>query len=418
MNNAGAVTFGEGSSYTSGGINDCNSILGLVAEGGPELIPVHNPVGNYLLVGKPKENKYQVHVVVSNNLAGDGTEDTRIIVAEPVRFGTFCAPIGRVAGSGLNPFSGNLTIKTAIAATAPAVSGMSYVRRYYDMTPAIPSETATATVTLFYSQQDFDDYNAQNAAALALPAGPDDAVGKGNLRITQHHGNSATGLPGSYSGWTGAGPAVVLLTPVSVSWNEVRERWEVAVSITGFSGFFAHGNTGMPLPVTLISFDARRTNGAANRLDWSTGREDEGAVFEVMRSRDGSSFQTIGTVNGNGPNSQYTFFDEAPNQGLNHYRLRMTDHTETVSFSKLVSVKHMQGAGAVIISPVPAKNEVTITNTNLTLNGQVAAVWDQQGRRVAQFKLAGRQQLYIGDWAGGIYYFRLPDGTVLKLVKE
>lgn len=96
----------------------------------------------------------------------------------------------------------------------------------------------------------------------------------------------------------------------------------------------------------------------------------------------------------------------------------MTDHTETVSFSKLVSVKHMQGAGAVIISPVPAKNEVTITNTNLTLNGQVAAVWDQQGRRVAQFKLAGRQQLYIGDWAGGIYYFRLPDGTVLKLVKE
>lgn len=312
MNNAGAVTFGEGSSYTSGGINDCNSILGLVAEGGPELIPVHNPVGNYLLVGKPKENKYQVHVVVSNNLAGDGTEDTRIIVAEPVRFGTFCAPIGRVAGSGLNPFSGNLTIKTAIAATAPAVSGMSYVRRYYDMTPAIPSETATATVTLFYSQQDFDDYNAQNAAALALPAGPDDAVGKGNLRITQHHGNSATGLPGSYSGWTGAGPAVVLLTPVSVSWNEVRERWEVAVSITGFSGFFAHGNTGMPLPVTLISFDARRTNGAANRLDWSTGREDEGAVFEVMRSRDGSSFQTIGTVNGNGPNSQYTFLMKRP----------------------------------------------------------------------------------------------------------
>lgn len=415
--NAGAIAFGEGISYTSGFINDCNSILGEVTDAGYSLMPVYNPTEKYLLVGKPAEKKVAIHRVVSNSLAGNAAQDNRAVAAEPVRFGTLCAPIARIAAAGDNPVSGTVNARVFVAPVTPQLYGMHYVRRHYDITPETNPETATANVTLFFTQQDFDFYNAAVSSTLHLPTDPAEETGKANIRITQHHGTSETGLPGSYTGWTGEDP-IVLLTPTDVTWNATRQRWEVTVPVTGFSGFFAHGNNGTALPVKLMGFTAQRTATPANMLQWLTATEDDGAAFAVTRSSDGRLFETIGYVSGKGSNSRYTFYDEHPVNGLNHYRLRITDYSGEVAYSRVVTLSNTKNVGAVRIAPVPAGKELRIQNTNAALNGHIAIVFDVQGREVARFALLASQTLDISHWPIGIYSLHLPDGSVQKLVKQ
>src|SRR6185436_3010675 len=79
-------------------------------------------------------------------------------------------------------------------------NGNAYVQRHYDIEPVNNPATATATVTLYFTQQDFDNFNAFPGHGLDLPHNPTDVANKANLRVYQYHGFSTTSLPGSYSG--------------------------------------------------------------------------------------------------------------------------------------------------------------------------------------------------------------------------
>ena len=105
------------------------------------------------------------------------------------------ALIATVTGSGANPINGNSTAKVWVEGTQPA----SYVKRHYEITPASNAATATGTVTLYFTQQEFTDYNALNI--IKLPADAADLDNnKLNLRIEKRSGTSSngSGLPESY----------------------------------------------------------------------------------------------------------------------------------------------------------------------------------------------------------------------------
>ncbi|MBL7818212.1 MAG: T9SS type A sorting domain-containing protein [Saprospiraceae bacterium] len=91
------------------------------------------------------------------------------------------------------------------------------------------------------------------------------------------------------------------------------------------------------LPVELIRFDAH-TEGGTTHLAWTTGEEKNNKGFQIERSRDGRTFQKIGTVNAIGKAGNYTFTDANPIRGTNYYRLRQIDHEGTETLSKVVSV--------------------------------------------------------------------------------
>jgi hypothetical protein len=95
---------------------------------------------------------------------------------------------------------------------------------------------ATATVTLYFQQQDFDNFNAAPSHGPALPTGPADSAGIANLRIYQFHGTSSSHLPGAYNGGS-----AVNIDPVdkNIVWDALAQLWKVSFDVKGFSGFFA-----------------------------------------------------------------------------------------------------------------------------------------------------------------------------------
>ena len=295
------------------------------------------------------------------------------------------------------------------------------MRRHYDISPADNPNIATARITLYFSQSDFEDYNTVRGTLPPLPLNAADAAGyKSNVQITQEHGLSATGLPGSYSGWTGTGPAKVLIVPSSVSWNATASRWEVTFPVTGFSGFFLHTGSSAPLPLKLLAFGAQQAGEARNRIEWQTADEEPATRFSVERSGDGKTFSTLGTVAGqDGKGNAYQLYDEAPLLGNNYYRLQITA-LGNIDYSQTVIVKNeaTKEAGQVTAAPVPATDRIVISCTDRSLQGREAVVLDVQGHLMARFVLAEASVLNVEQWPAGVYLLCMPNGSSLKLVKQ
>lgn len=144
-----------------------------------------------------------------------------------------------VTPSGNNPVSGIIVNHLTIDPSVQTLNGSPYVQRHYDIQPDNQPATATATVTLYYTQADFDAFNAYAGHGADLPQGPNDAAGIANLRIYQYHGFSATDIPGTYSGMG----LVIDPADSNIVWNAADQWWEVTFTVTGFSGFFASNNS-------------------------------------------------------------------------------------------------------------------------------------------------------------------------------
>jgi hypothetical protein len=112
-----------------------------------------------------------------------------------------------------------------------------------------------------------------------------------------------------------------------------------------------------PLPVTLTSFTATAAPNRSVHLGWTTASELNNKLFEVQRSHDGHSFETIGRVAGHGnllqPTS-YSFTDSAPGAVATHYyRLRQVDLDGTATFSAVQTVTLAPGASALLLTAAP-----------------------------------------------------------------
>lgn len=96
-----------------------------------------------------------------------------------------------------------------------------------------------------------------------------------------------------------------------------------------------------PLPITLLSFTASRTNDQV-ALWWTTASEINNAFFCLERSTDALTAQPIGWVAGAGYSTQtlhYSFLDRSPPQHRCYYRLRQVDHDGREQFSHWIVVE-------------------------------------------------------------------------------
>lgn len=141
-----------------------------------------------------------------------------------------------------------------------------------------------------------------------------------------------------------------------------------------------------PLPVTLVSFTASvKENGIA--LDWATASEYNNDYFEVQRSEDGVTFETIGRVEGNGTSQirhDYQLMDAEPLIGTNYYRLKQVDIDGAFEYSNVVSANFAQIAESMIsVFPNPTQKAREI---NLEMKGFAS----QQEVNVQMIDLMGK----------------------------
>lgn len=144
----------------------------------------------------------------------------------------------------------------------------------------------------------------------------------------------------------------------------------VEFSVTEFSDFYLHGSeSGVTLPVELISFTAKAVNDDFIRLDFSTATEINNDGFEIHRSVDGENFEVIGWVEGNGNTTEvqtYSYKDtEVQSSVMYYYRLKQVDYDGVFEYSDVRSARIGDSKGLsnnwdFIIFPNPATGIVNI----------------------------------------------------------
>lgn len=320
--------------------------------------------------------------------------------------------VAAIQSGGSYTLSGQTTASVWIEATQPSAPGGVFVKRHYEINPVTNTTTATAKLTLYFTQQEFNDFNA--VSAVDLPTNPGDASGIVNLLIEKRPGvsSNATGLPGTYTGT----PTTINPLDADIIWNSTANRWEVSFDVTGFSGFFVKTQLAI-LPLRLLSFTATAISGS-NKLHWQTTNEVNTKEFEIEKSSDGISFYPIDlkAAIGSG-NNQYQFNDFSINSGKTFYRLKMIDNDGLYSYSPIVKVDNTQTI-TISISPNPANDFLRIYTGDISLLNTVVKVTDAGGRLVIQTSITSLpHSLNIEKLPQGLYQLHFTNGTIIKMMK-
>lgn len=158
-----------------------------------------------------------------------------------------------------------------------------------------------------------------------------------------------------------------------------------------------------PLAVHLVSFDARKA-GTTAVLNWLTVTDEQLDGFEIERSVNGITFESIGAVPGKAVSQgsqTYAFIDSKPLNGVNYYRLKYLSSQGATSYSPIRSLLFGDTGYVVNIWPNPVSNslflnvhttdETPVAVTILNSSGQLvfARQWqsgfNQEGIDVSAF---------------------------------
>ena len=289
-----------------------------------------------------------------------------------------------VTPAGANPVTGIIINRVTIDPSVQAYNGVPYVQRHYDIEPQTNPSLATATVTLFFSQQDFDNFNAFPLNGANLPSSPGDDQGKAALRIYQYHGFSSTGLPGDYQG----NATEINPDDTAIIWNANPQWWEVSFNVTGFSGFFIGNERNSVLPLKLLSFIVKKESDK-NLLQWVTSDETNMKYFEIQRSSNGIFYDSIGVVNVLNRNTSlqnYVYSDLSGTGGVYYYRLKMVDITNHGVYSNVVFVGSAGTTASLKVYPNPIESEAIVEHP-LTHTEARLQIIDLKGAVIKTFKI-------------------------------
>ncbi|HMU09764.1 MAG TPA: T9SS type A sorting domain-containing protein [Ferruginibacter sp.] len=349
----------------------------------------------------------------------------------------FCNLIAKVVPSGAAPVTGMINSCVIIDGSVQVFNVEPYVQRHFDIEPVTNPNNATATITLYFKDQEFVDFNTNRSGFPALPTlagGGNSDPARANLKVTQYHGvpvfphNSGNPSPGFYSVNGGAG---VLIVPTSVNYNSGFGYWEVTFPITGFSGFYVHTNIHFPLPIKLEYFRGHRLQGK-HVLNWKVNcNTNPGATLDLERSADARNFSGIYSVVTDAARCLHPFdhTDSMPLPGINYYRLKMKAADGRVSYSNVLSFVNGTGDLEIIrISPNPVTDGRFVLELSSTKASAIdIAVIDMQGRtlhRRAGFVTAGMNRIPVNadNLASGSYAVSVKTASAvsvtLRFVKE
>lgn len=161
----------------------------------------------------------------------------------------------------------------------------------------------------------------------------------------------------------------------------------------------------VPLSINLISFDAFFSpEKKAAVIRWQVASDEQNESFEIERSADGRNFRKIGAVAFEKGLSSYTFEDFGP-LPENYYRLKITEASGGIRYSKTAYVKSGVRNANVVLYPSPTNGK------DITAAGDIAGinVINSMGQDVGAKVNYGKGYAIIAtsSLSKGIYFIRV-----------
>ncbi|MFN4971822.1 MAG: PKD domain-containing protein [Bacteroidota bacterium] len=182
------------------------------------------------------------------------------------------------------------------------------------------------------------------------------------------------------------------------------------------------GPANNPLPVTLLSFTAKRLSDDDVKLNWLTSDEKDFSHYEIQRKLNWSDdFAPIKSIDAthNLHLNRYEFNDVNTNKGLSYYRLKMIDMDGSYTYSNTLAVsgKTHEEALKHILVPV---NGYAGKSFKLHSSGENAenidvTIVSNTGQQVWQGKLQSQGIVNLSALSSGVYFVRmkLNDGSFI-----
>ncbi|WP_221390890.1 T9SS type A sorting domain-containing protein [Dyadobacter sp. NIV53] len=180
------------------------------------------------------------------------------------------------------------------------------------------------------------------------------------------------------------------------------ETLRVAADVSYLSNNF--GLTTTPLPVTLISFEARLAEGKVN-LTWKTASEKDFSHYELQRSHNSKDFVELVKIEGNSAGN-YNYSDQNPITGTGYYRLKMVDNDGSFAYSRIRSVQNEENLRTVLF-PNPVSDKLTIETADWTSVTGVELI-NSLGQTIREMKGSTLQNnLSMVSVNPGVYMIRI-----------
>ncbi|HSN62318.1 MAG TPA: T9SS type A sorting domain-containing protein, partial [Ferruginibacter sp.] len=304
---------------------------------------------------------------------------------------TDCQLICTITSTGMAALHNGILAKIAIDPLMTTFN-KPYVLRYYDINPSENVSTATAAITLYFLQPDFDAFNLAKGVYPSMPIDATDAANyKANIVVHQFH--TVTGMEET-------------LIPSSVIWNSTNSWWEVSFSVTGFSRFYLSTVVG-PLPVRLEYFNGRRQDENI-LLNWKVNCFDSPfSTFLLERSGNGIIFDKIYSTQVSEERclESFNYTDINPQTLKTYYRLKIIDADDKITYSKILffgnSLKN-----DIMVSPALLKPG-SLLNVVVQHKGFLLSIYNSNGHLIQKNKLAEGVNKVLVHTAAGVYFYRI-----------
>jgi hypothetical protein len=292
--------------------------------------------------------------------------------------------------------------------------------------PTTPSALGTTTVTRFTGGSMNNVGGGNNGASIERyfqVSGANTGATDLNLQLTfAYRPDELHGIPENNLALYQAAPGQAyakLNTSTSTANHTITTQSNIMQVASGT--IFTLSDGVVPLPVTLVSFNATPTPQGAALLRWVTAKELNNKGFGIERTLDAAgTWQQVGYVaTTNTPNGKsYEYTDKslvtAPVSAQAYYRLRQEDLDGKVTYSPVAAVARQAVVAStnLVLSPVPVDGpSLSVSFAEAGQAGQEVAIINTQGQRMLHFTTQGTAEgtlsLPVANLAAGVYIVRI-----------
>ncbi len=236
--------------------------------------------------------------------------------------------------------------------------------------------------------------------------------GFGKFSLTNLNASLASSAVGTFGAATNATVALEV-NRTALSLANLNNTWYIGTDNV----------TTSPLPIQLLTFDARLSPEGTVDLSWSTAMEVNNKLFTVEKSQDGIAYTAVAEVPGAGNSTEvrdYSAVDENPYTGTSYYRLRQTNDDGQSTYSRIVVI-NVPDNTTLRLYPNPVRTNLLLTFTSRSAGPVVTRIIDAGGRIIATYNNTVQPggntlNFNVAGYRNGTYFLELIGNSDTKTI--